>query len=33
MKLEFLYVPTTDVTASLGVYRDLFGATEIWREG
>ena len=33
MKLEFLYVPTTDVTASLSVYRDVLGATEIWREG
>ena len=33
MKLEFLYVPTADVTASLGVYRDVLGATEIWREG
>lgn len=33
MKLEFLYVPTTDVGASLSVYRDVFGATEIWREG
>ena len=33
MKLEFLYVPTTDVAASLQVYRDVFGATELWREG
>ena len=33
MKLEFLYVPTTDVVASLKVYRDVFGATELWREG
>jgi catechol 2,3-dioxygenase-like lactoylglutathione lyase family enzyme len=33
MKLEFLYVPTTDVAASLQIYRDVFGATELWREG
>lgn len=32
MKLEFLYVPTTDLDASLTLYRG-FGFTEVWREG
>jgi catechol 2,3-dioxygenase-like lactoylglutathione lyase family enzyme len=33
MKLEFLFVPTSDLRASLGLYRDGLGFTEVWREG
>ncbi|HET6754139.1 MAG TPA: VOC family protein [Jiangellaceae bacterium] len=33
MKLEFLFVPTSDLSASLALYRDGFGFTEVWREG
>lgn len=33
MKLEFLYVPTTDLNATLALYRDGLGFTEMWREG
>ncbi len=33
MKLEFLFVPTADLEASLAVYRDGLGLTELWREG
>lgn len=33
MKLEFLFVPTSDLKASLAVYRDTLGFTEVWREG
>lgn len=33
MKLGFLYTPTSDLTASLALYRDGLGFTEIWREG
>jgi catechol 2,3-dioxygenase-like lactoylglutathione lyase family enzyme len=33
MKLEFLYAPTSDLLASLALYRDGLGCTEIWREG
>ncbi|TMQ84008.1 glyoxalase [Actinomadura soli] len=33
MKLEFLFVPTTDLKASLALYRDSLGFTEMWREG
>ncbi len=33
MKLELFYVPTSDLTASLSLYREAFGATELWREG
>jgi catechol 2,3-dioxygenase-like lactoylglutathione lyase family enzyme len=33
MKLEFLFVPTSDLTASLELYRDGLGFTELWREG
>jgi len=33
MKLEFLLVPTSDLTASLALYRDGLGFTEVWREG
>lgn len=32
MKLEFLFVPTSDLSASLASYRAL-GFTEVWREG
>ena len=32
MKLEFLFVPTSDLSASLTLYRDL-GFIEVWREG
>ncbi|MFB4291558.1 VOC family protein [Nonomuraea sp. ATR24] len=33
MKLEFLFVPTADLKASLALYRDGLGFTESWREG
>lgn len=33
MKLEFLYVPTSDLDASLAFYRDGLGLSELWREG
>lgn len=33
MKLEFLFVPTSDLKASLALYRDSLGFTERWREG
>lgn len=33
MKLEFLLVPTSDLNASLSLYRDGFGFAELWREG
>jgi catechol 2,3-dioxygenase-like lactoylglutathione lyase family enzyme len=33
MKLEFLFVPTSDLSASLALYRDHLGFTELWREG
>lgn len=33
MKLEFLFVPTSDMKASLALYRDSLGFTELWREG
>lgn len=33
MKLEFLFVPTSDLNASLALYRDGLGFTEVWREG
>ncbi|TDB78682.1 hypothetical protein E1264_36630 [Actinomadura sp. KC216] len=33
MKLEFLFVPTSDLKASLALYRDSLGFTEVWREG
>ena len=33
MKLEFMYLPTQDLTASLTLYRDTLGFDELWREG
>jgi hypothetical protein len=33
MKLEFLFVPTSDLSRSLTLYRDGLGFTESWREG
>jgi catechol 2,3-dioxygenase-like lactoylglutathione lyase family enzyme len=33
MKLEFLLIPTSDLKASLALYRDGFGFSEVWREG
>ena len=33
MKLEFLFVPTANLGASLALYRDGLGFTEVWREG
>ncbi len=33
MKLEFLLIPTSDMAASLALYRESFGFTEVWREG
>ena len=33
MKLEFLLAPTSDLKASLALYRDALGFGEVWREG
>ncbi|RII19625.1 Glyoxalase-like domain protein [Streptomyces sp. YIM 130001] len=33
MKLEFMFIPTSDLAASLALYRDSLGFTEMWREG
>ncbi|MDQ3054286.1 MAG: VOC family protein [Actinomycetota bacterium] len=33
MKLEFAYLPTRDLNASLKLYRDVLGFDELWREG
>ena len=33
MKLEFSYLPTRDLAASLALYRDTLGFDELWREG
>jgi predicted enzyme related to lactoylglutathione lyase len=33
MKFEFLFAPTSDLQASYALYRDHFGAEEVWREG
>ncbi|MEV0621837.1 VOC family protein [Nonomuraea sp. NPDC050404] len=33
MKLEFLFIPTADLKASLALYRDSLGFSEQWREG
>jgi catechol 2,3-dioxygenase-like lactoylglutathione lyase family enzyme len=33
MRLEFCYLPTTDLAASLRLYRDTLGFDELWREG
>lgn len=33
MKLEFLFVPTRDLSAALALYRDGLGCQEAWREG
>ncbi len=33
MKLEFLFAPTSDLGASLALYRDGLGCQEVWREG
>jgi catechol 2,3-dioxygenase-like lactoylglutathione lyase family enzyme len=33
MKFEFLMIPTSDLSASLALYRDTLGFTEVWREG
>jgi catechol 2,3-dioxygenase-like lactoylglutathione lyase family enzyme len=33
VKLEFLFVSTSDLNASLALYRDGLGFTEVWREG
>jgi catechol 2,3-dioxygenase-like lactoylglutathione lyase family enzyme len=33
MKLEFVFVPTSDLNASLALYRDGLGFSEAWREG
>jgi catechol 2,3-dioxygenase-like lactoylglutathione lyase family enzyme len=33
MKLEFCYLPTNDLAASLRLYRDTLGFDELWREG
>lgn len=33
MKLEFLFVPTSNLNASVVLYRDHLGFSEVWREG
>ena len=33
MKLEFMYLPTQDLDATLALYRDTLGFDELWREG
>lgn len=33
MRLEFIYAPTSDLPAALGLYRDGLGWQEAWREG
>jgi catechol 2,3-dioxygenase-like lactoylglutathione lyase family enzyme len=33
MKFEFLFAPTSNLEASYALYRDHFGAEEVWREG
>ena len=33
MKLEFIYLPTQDLDATLALYRDTLGFDELWREG
>ena len=33
MKLEFMYLPTRDLGATLALYRDTLGFDELWREG
>jgi predicted enzyme related to lactoylglutathione lyase len=33
MKLEFMYLPTQDLGATLALYRDTLGFDELWREG
>ena len=33
MRLEFTYLPTQDLGASLRLYRDTLGFDELWREG
>ena len=33
MKLEFLYMPTRDLSPALALYRDGLGWQEAWREG
>lgn len=33
MKFGFLFIPTSDLKASLALYRDGLGCTEAWREG
>lgn len=33
MKLEFLFAPTSDLKASLALYRDALGFSEVWRKG
>ena len=33
MKLELLFIPTSDLSATLALYRDGLGFSEVWREG
>ena len=33
MRLEFIYVPVSDLDAALALYRDELGFDELWREG
>jgi catechol 2,3-dioxygenase-like lactoylglutathione lyase family enzyme len=33
MRLAFIYLPTSDLPASLALFRDTLGFDELWREG
>ncbi len=33
MRLDFIYLPTTDLQRALALYRDGLGFDELWREG
>jgi predicted enzyme related to lactoylglutathione lyase len=33
MRLEFIYLPTSDLQPALALYRDALGFDELWREG
>jgi catechol 2,3-dioxygenase-like lactoylglutathione lyase family enzyme len=33
MRLEFIYVPVSDLDGALALYRDELGFDELWREG
>jgi catechol 2,3-dioxygenase-like lactoylglutathione lyase family enzyme len=33
MRLDFIYLPTSDLAGALALYRDGLGFDELWREG